>query len=111
MTGNFTDDEMTDRPKIPDLLEVVRQFAEDGNYVLLKHARERGYERSITEPEWLFVLRNGWHEKRKDQYDDFHQAWSYSIRGKTVDERELRVIVSFDDDPQMLIITLIDLSS
>ena len=111
MTGHFTDDKMTDRPKISNLRQEVRQCAEDGNYVLLKHARERGFERGITEPEWLYVLRNGWHEKRKDQYDDFHESWSYSIRGKTVDERELRVIVSFDDDPQMLIVTLIDLSS
>ena len=102
---------MTDRPKLPDLLAVVSRRAEQGNYVILRHARERGIQRNITEPEWLYVLRNGWHEKRKDQYDEAHQAWSYSIRGKTLDERELRVIVSFDDDPQMLIITLIDLTS
>ena len=101
---------MARRPKHPDLLKTVRQSAEDGNYVLLRHARERSDERAITEPEWLYVLRNGYHEKRKDQYDKYHQAWAYSIRGKTVDERDLRVVVSFDEDPQMLIVTLIDLS-
>ena len=100
---------MSNRPKIPNLLEVIREYADNGNYVLLKHARERGFQRGITEPEWLYVLRNGWHEKRKDQFDDFHQAWSYAIRGKTVDQRDLRVVVSFGENPQMLIITLIDL--
>jgi hypothetical protein len=101
---------MGKRPKIPDLLEVVRERATSGNYLLLEHARDRGEERGITEPEWLYVLKHGYHEKRKDQFDDFHRAWAYSIRGKTVDGRDLRVVVSFDEDPTMLIVTLIELS-
>ena len=101
---------MTDRPKLPNLLELARHLADSGDYVLLKHARERSAERAITEPEWIYVLRTGWHEKRKDSYDEFYESWAYSIRGKTIDGRELRVVVSFDDDTEMLIITLIDLS-
>ena len=47
-------------------------------------------------------------EKRKDKFDEAYNSWNYSVRGKTVDLRELRVIVSFDDSG-MLIITAIDL--
>ena len=53
------------------------------------------------------MLRRGFHEKRKDKFDEFHNAWNYSIRGKTVDNRALRIVVSFDAETVMLIITAI----
>ena len=62
----------------------------------------------LTRPEILFVLRKGHHGKKKDKFDDLHQAWNYSVRGKTVDRRNLRIIVSFDENG-MLIITAIEL--
>ncbi len=58
--------------------------------------------------EYEYVLKTGWHEKAKDQYDVQNKAWNYAIRGKTVDTRELRVVVSFDEEG-LLIITVIDL--
>lgn len=59
--------------------------------------------------EYEYVLKTGWHEKRKDTYDEIeYKTWNYAIRGKTVDARELRVIVSFAEDG-MLIITVIEL--
>jgi len=57
------------------------------------------------------VLREGFHEKRKDKYEELYKAWSYSIRGKTVDNRRLRIVVSFDSKTGMLIITAIDLDA
>ena len=75
----------------------------------MTHAQERQTERNITRNEYEYILvKSGWHEKRKDKYDQDYQAWNYAIRGKTIDERELRIIASFDDDG-MLIITVIDL--
>lgn len=32
-------------------------------------------------------------------------AWNYAIRGENVDGRDVRVIVSFDETEQLLIIT------
>lgn len=52
---------------------------------------------------------NGHHEKSKDEYKPEHKCWNYSIRGKTVSERELRVAVSLDKVSGLLIITVIDL--
>lgn len=74
-----------------------------------RHATERRKERQITRSEVLFVLKHGYHEKRKDTFDEFHQSWNYSVRGKTVDLREVRVVVSFDENG-MLIITAIELN-
>ncbi len=49
-----------------------------------------------------------WHEKAKDQFSERYESWNYAIRGKTIDLRELRVVVSFDEN-NMLVITVIDL--
>ncbi len=94
--------------KIADLLREVRRCIEPGRYLDTRHAAARQAERDITRPEILQVLRHGHHEKRKDSFDTLHQAWNYAVRGKTVDQKELRVIVSFDE-AGMLIITAIEL--
>lgn len=98
-----------DRPeKLPDLISAVRTCIEEGRYLDTRHATERQEERRITRPEVLYVLKRGHHEKKRDRFDDFHRAWNYAMRGRTVDRRELRVIVSFEENG-LLIITAIEL--
>ena len=89
-------------------MDQIRLCIEKGSYLDTRHAIDRQNERQITRPEILYVLKNGYHEKRKDKFDESYNSWNYSVRGKTVDRRELRVIVSFDESG-MLIITAIDL--
>lgn len=64
-------------------------------------------ERNIDLPEVIYILQHGWHEKNKDTFDTAHQSWNYAVRGKTVDQRNLRIIVVLEED--MLIVTTIDL--
>jgi RNA-splicing ligase RtcB len=94
--------------KIKDLLKEVYKKMETGNYRYAGHASERLQQRSVTRFEVKQVLKNGYHEKRKDSFNEEHNYWNYSIRGKTIDQRSLRIVVSFDDN-NMLIITFIDL--
>lgn len=75
----------------------------------MNHADQRLQERVVTRQEVEQVLRNGHHEKRKDEFKEERSSWNYSIKGTTVDKRALRVIISFDSN-DMLIITIIDLS-
>jgi hypothetical protein len=89
---------------------LVREHVDAGKYLDTRHAFSRMVERKITLPEVLYVLRHGHHEKRKDEFKEEHNAWTYAMRGKTVDKRELRVCVSFDENG-MLIITTIDLDA
>jgi hypothetical protein len=87
------------RPKKhSDLKIVISECIESGRYLDSYHSSERQLERHITR-----------HEKRKDQFDELYKAWNYSIRGKTPDFRELRIVISFDENG-MLIITAIDLN-
>ena len=79
------------------------------------HALQRQVERQITRPEYLHALRTGYHEARKDEYREEYRAWSYSIRGDTVDGRDIRVVVSFEkvadkSDELLLIITVVEVS-
>ena len=96
-------------PKHESVLALVREHLDAGTYLDTRHALERRAERQITRPEALYVLRHGRHEKRKDDFKEEYGSWTYAIRGKTVDGRELRICVSFDDEVRMLIITAIDL--
>jgi hypothetical protein len=97
------------RPKkLDNLLDVVGKHVENGTFFFTEHALERSQQRHIDQAEIRYVLRNGWHEKRKDSFDEAYQSWSYAVRGKSIDgDRDFRVVVYFDDDG-MLIITVID---
>lgn len=94
--------------KEANLLEKIRLALASGDYLDTVQASERQAERRISAQEYEYVLKYGWHEARKDQFDRGYQTWNYAIRGRTLDQRELRVIVSFTSDG-MLIITVIDL--
>ena len=91
-----------------DLLAPVRQSIAMGRYLDTYHSEARSFERGITRGEILYVLNNGWHEKNKDRFDHLHESWCYAVRGKTLDARELRVVVSFEQD-NLLIVTAMDL--
>ena len=91
-----------------NVMQLISKAIEDGRYLDTRHAFERQSLRKITRPEILYVLRNGFHEKRKDVYRLEFESWNYAIRGKTIDRRNIRIAVSFDES-DLLIITAIDL--
>ena len=95
-------------PKLKNLLETVRICIEEDRFIDTRHSEERQAERDITRREVRYVLKNGWHERSKDEYLERYKAWNYAIRSMTLEDRDLRVIVSFDSDG-MLIITAIEI--
>ncbi len=94
--------------KVQNLLEVIRSKVNNGDYYYMAHANQRLQEREVTRQEVKQVLLSGHHEKSKDVYDSAFNNWNYAVKGKTIDKRSLRIIVSFEGS--MLIITVIDLS-
>lgn len=95
--------------KIPDVLKKLRECLESGRYYDTSHATLRKHQRRITLTHILYVLRYGYHEKQKDEYKPEYNDWNYSIRGKTIDERDIRIAIAFDED-DMLIITVIEIA-
>jgi len=101
-------------PKHSDVLGLARACLEAGRYRDTRHATDRRREREITLMEIKTVLATGWHEKARDRYEEEHSAWSYSVRGKTVDRRSLRVVISFEPGERgdlLLLVTAIDLEA
>ena len=97
-----------ERPsKIADVLKKARDCVEKGRYYDTSHAALRKLQRRISLTHVLYVLQHGYHEKRKDQYNQEHRDWAYSIRGQSIDGKDIRIVIAFDED-DMLIITVIE---
>lgn len=90
------------------VIETVRTAVAERRVFLTDHANERLAERNITASEMRYVLLNGFHEAKKDRFDLLHAEWDYSIRGKTVDERALRIVIAISS-PGIIVVTAIDL--
>jgi hypothetical protein len=96
-------------PKIVDVLKTARECIEAGRYYDTTHARLRKSQRQISLAHVLYVIKNGYHEKSKDQYHAEYSDWTYSVRGKTIDKKDIRIAIAFDKD-DMLIITVIQVA-
>ena len=94
--------------KIPNVLNLIRHRTESGEFIILPHAVKRRFERNVSVTDILFVLKNGEREINRDEFKTEFQSWNYAIRGKTLDERQLRIAVAFDEN-EMLIVTVIPL--
>jgi hypothetical protein len=90
-------------------MKLVANCVAEGRYLDTRHAHQRQIERNIIRSDILFVLLHGFHEKKKDKFDDVYHSWNYAIRGKTINSVPIRVVVSFDESG-MLIITAIKLN-
>ena len=99
---------MPTKSKLHDLLLKLGTAVEKGHLRFSKHALERMVERKILRLGVEFVLKNGHHEKRKDNFDEEFGSWNYAIKGKTVDAKSLRIIVCFEK-PNFIVVTAIDL--
>lgn len=95
----------TSPEKLKNVLEKVKACIDSSDYSFSIHALDRQVERSITIPTILYVLKNGYLENRKTTFDVVYNRWKYAVRGKTVDNLDIRVVVAFDEE-EMLIITV-----
>ncbi len=102
-----------------ELFALIEKKIQERKYIFLKHAQERQKQRNISQLDVLNILegKRGFgrkRNKRKDSYDsDFiyekPQDWKYCIEGKDIDDKDVRIILTFTDN-LMPIITVIDIS-
>ena len=108
--GNRGDVNRKRAGKCPDLITLIRDRVVTDRFISTVHAMDRKSQRSITLQQIKYVLCHGRHEKSKDKYDESYSAWNYAIRGLTFDDIDLRVIVSFNEEDDLLIITAFEVS-
>ena len=102
---------MVDKPsKKTDqaLFALIELKIKEGNYIFVKHAKERQQQRNISDLDVLNILEGkpGYSRKRnkeKDSYESQYvhekpQDWKYCIEGKDVDGKKIRIILTFTDD-------------
>jgi len=96
-------------PKVSNLLKFIRECIDSGRYRSCLHLEQREVERNITRREVLYVLKTGFHEQKEDDFDEVYNNWHYAVRGKSLDDRDLRIFVSFDEETMMIIITTFEI--
>lgn len=100
--------EKNNRPKkISSVVRTAQEFWNDGNYYFSVHALDRQVDRDISVDDIEDVLFDGHHESKKDKFDEDHGSWCYAIRGETTENKELRVVITIEEN--MLIVTVIEL--
>ncbi|MCO5142096.1 MAG: DUF4258 domain-containing protein [Oligoflexia bacterium] len=101
---------MRGKLKPKNLLVVVKAKVEAGQLRFSQHALDRMKSREITRLEVEQVLKEGRHNKKKDQFNELERSWDFVIEGKTIDKRLLRIVVAVIE-PNLLVVTAIDLKS
>lgn len=91
--------------KLVDVLEKIRVCIEQEQYLFTNHALDRVTERGIDIQTVINVLLSGYEEKKKTTFDKEKKSWKYAIRGMTIDDVDVRIIIAFDED-EMLVITV-----
>ncbi len=103
--------EKPEKKKTHELLIAIEEAIENKCYYFTPHALVRSEERkNVSALQVLKILKSAskYHEPKKDSFQESFQDWNYSIRGKSVDAEDIRIILSFDGNG-MLIITVINL--
>ena len=102
-------------PKHPSVLGSLRKALSSGQVYMSDHALERVEERLVPfgmgAADVITVLRRGFHEEEKDEWDGDLQSWAYAIRGKTTDRVELRVPIAIEtDEGGVVVVSVVNLS-
>jgi hypothetical protein len=86
-------------------LRHIRELIDRNRYRVKAHAIVRQIQRSVSLRDVIFILKHGFHEEEKDQFDIKRQSWRYAIRGKTPDGIDIRVVVAIEK--MVIVITVI----
>lgn len=99
-----------------ELWTLIEDKIQSGDYLFLPHAKMRQRDRDINDLEVLDILENKAkrirrRNKRKDCYREAFTDWNYCIEGFGLDgDYKIRIIISFKEDENLLIITVIKLA-
>jgi len=94
-------------PKDTSICQKIKKCLINRRYKQSLHALERIDKRKVSFQDVLFVLETGRREEAKDSYDEAFQSWKYAIRGKTLEDVDLRVIISINEE-NIIIITVVN---
>ena len=86
----------TTAPKEANVAKKMKELLGINKIRFSGHANKRVGERNVIDYEVRQALNSGKHDPSKDRYSANWNNWEYSIEGKTLDERHLRIGISFE---------------
>ena len=99
-------------PKEDNVLSKMKELLGKNRIRFLFHANKRMAERNVIDYEVRQALNNGHLNQARDRYSKENESWNYSVEGKTIDGRLLRIGVGFETiektGERLLIVTVID---
>ena len=97
-------------PKVKNVASIIERFIETGCYYETLHAQRRMNERNLTRLDVKHVLLTGKRETKRDRYSKEFGAWTYGMRGFTLDGgREVRVVFALDEHA-LAVVTAVELA-
>lgn len=99
---------MTDKHSELEIKRIIKTSLESGHYIILPHARLRCKERRVLPRDIEFVLAKGHRIKSRDKFDTSYGSWSYVFEGKTIDERDLRVVIILDEKLKIVTVVILE---
>ena len=105
-------DKMRYLKKEKDLIRKMKTLLGVNKLRISPHCSKRMNERNILYYEILQALSNGRHDPKRDRFNSAFKSWDYSIKGQTIDGRDLRIGITFEyvsyDSEVILVLTVID---
>lgn len=100
-----------DKKTDTELWALILEMISNGDYIFLRHAQDRLKDRKVSDLDVLDILENKPKRKRKrnkskDTFLPGYKDWNYCIEGNDLDNKKIRIIISFDEE-RMLVITVI----
>ena len=83
-------------------LKRIKKNLTNGKTYPTKHFRERLTERKISMQDANYVLKRG-NITDEPELDIKTHHWKYKVRGKTVDNEQVSVVVALSDDSSILV--------
>ena len=99
---------MIEKHSESEILAMIKTSLDVGHYVILPHARLRCQERKVLPRDIEVVLKKGKRIKSRDRFDPFYHTWSYVFEGKTIEERDLRVVIIINDKLQIVTVVILE---
>lgn len=95
-------------PKRVDVMAEVSRHLRCGTWRFSLHANERVAEEGLTRYEIRQALAAGRRAEEHDEYSKTYGEWNYAIRGVTLDEVPLRVIVTFHSVDMVVVTAFVE---
>ena len=105
-------DKIAKPQKENNVISKMKQLLGTRKIRISSHANQRMSQRKVLYFEVLQALSSGRHDPKRDRFNMEFNSWDYSIEGKTIDSRELRIGIAFELDSntgeRLLVLTVID---